>query len=179
MSFYTPQLHHEQQHAAFFEYSTSQGPLCLACFLHSIADTEELDSRKTFLLRCAVADSRTELPMAPSSRHMDARTAYLTLSIPPAVFVTPREFVRQFGPEGPDGPDPLRQLLNQHASTLVNGLLSACTASQDMCLSGAVQEAAVAMCCCAPEYLPELCTERWVCWHDTGAVCTLLCRCML
>jgi hypothetical protein len=51
MSFFHPELHHLQQHAAFFEYETFQGPLCLACFLHSLADAAQLDSRKTFVLR--------------------------------------------------------------------------------------------------------------------------------
>lgn len=71
-----------------------------------------------------------------------------------------REFVRVFGPEGPDAAEPLRHLLSQHASTLVNGLLTACTASQDVGLGSAVQDAAAAMCSCAPEYLPELLAER-------------------
>lgn len=71
-----------------------------------------------------------------------------------------REFVRLFGPEGPEGAEPLRQLLGQHASTLVSGLLSACTTSGDVGLGAAVQDAAAAMCSCAPEYLPELFTER-------------------
>lgn len=68
--------------------------------------------------------------------------------------------MRVFGPEGPDGAEPLRQLLRQHAPTLVDGLLAACTASQDVGMGAAVQEAAAAMCSSAPEYLPELLTER-------------------
>jgi hypothetical protein len=68
--------------------------------------------------------------------------------------------MRVFGPEGPDEAEPLRQLLSQHASTLVNGLLSVCTTSQDVGLGSAVQDAAAAMCSCAQEYLPELFVER-------------------
>lgn len=87
-----------------------------------------------------------------------------------------------FGPEGPDGAEPLRQLLSQHAATLVNGLLTACTASCDMGLSPAVQEAAAAMCHCAPEYLPELLTDRWVmvilCQPAQKAICSMIvCSC--
>lgn len=51
MSFFSPELHQVQQHAAFFEYTTFQGPLCLACFLHSLGDTAQLDSLKIFVLR--------------------------------------------------------------------------------------------------------------------------------
>jgi hypothetical protein len=51
MSFFCPDLHEAQQHAAFFEYNTFQGPLCLACFLHSLGDAAQLDSRKIFVLR--------------------------------------------------------------------------------------------------------------------------------
>lgn len=59
MSFFSPDLHEAQQHAPYFEYNTFQGPLCLACFLHSIADDGQLDSRKTFVLRCAFAVLQT------------------------------------------------------------------------------------------------------------------------
>jgi hypothetical protein len=59
MSFFHPELHHLQQHADFFEYETFQGPLCLACFLHSLADAAQLDSRKTFVLRCQSAAEDT------------------------------------------------------------------------------------------------------------------------
>lgn len=74
--------------------------------------------------------------------------------------------MRAFGPDGPEGAEPLRQLLSQHASTLASGLLAAATSSQDLGLGAAVQEAAAAMCTCVPEYLPELFTERCVGWLD-------------
>lgn len=61
MSFFSPDLHELQQHAAFFEYSTFQGPLCLACFLHSLADSAQLDSRKIFVLRYAYASLNAPL----------------------------------------------------------------------------------------------------------------------
>jgi hypothetical protein len=58
MSFFCPDTHEERQHAAFFEYTTVQGPLCLACFLASLADAAQLDSRKIFVLRY------TQLPVS-------------------------------------------------------------------------------------------------------------------
>jgi hypothetical protein len=64
MSFFCPDLHEVQQHAAFLEHNTFQGALCLACFLgglRSLADhhdAAQLDSHKIFVLRyCCITTS--------------------------------------------------------------------------------------------------------------------------
>jgi hypothetical protein len=53
------------------EYTTFQGPLCLACFLHSLADAAQLGSCKIFVLRyCCImilTKLNSEHPCIPST----------------------------------------------------------------------------------------------------------------
>lgn len=73
-----------------------------------------------------------------------------------------REFLGLFTSNEAEGHRPLHGVLTQHASMLVDGFLSAVASTQDLGLAQALHEAAAYMCRCAPEFLPELFTERWV-----------------
>ncbi|KAF6259674.1 hypothetical protein COO60DRAFT_1638236 [Scenedesmus sp. NREL 46B-D3] len=64
------------------------------------------------------------------------------------------------GPEGPEGARLLHVLLSQHAALLVPGLLASFNSTQDLGVSLALQDAALMMSSCAPDYLPELFTEH-------------------
>ncbi|WIA22421.1 hypothetical protein OEZ85_004725 [Tetradesmus obliquus] len=122
MSFVLHGLHEQQQHANYLVYNFEDGrTICLACFLHSLSDPGQLDSKKQFAVR---------------------------------------EFMAMFDPEGPEGARLLHVLLSQHAALLVAGLLSAFNSTHDLGVSMALQDTALMMASCAPNYLPELFTER-------------------
>jgi hypothetical protein len=59
MSFVLHGLHEQQQHAPYLVYNFQDGrTICLACFLHSLSDPVELDSKKQFAVRCAADSSQ-------------------------------------------------------------------------------------------------------------------------
>jgi hypothetical protein len=52
MSFWIHELHVQQAHPDYFIYNCENEPtVCIACFLASLAECSELDSKKAFALR--------------------------------------------------------------------------------------------------------------------------------